>query len=110
PEISNVFELSWDKVEFTGAEVEGSSHENTWVRYAVYRVDSDGAPNTAEEMQKGSNLIAVTGDTTYTDIATPSSENEYHYFVTAVSRNSIESEASESVNVGMVVSNEETPE
>lgn len=107
-ETEYIFNLTWNEVEFTGQPVAGSTHLDTLIKYAVYRVDSATEPNAADAMMNGENLIAITGTSSFTDIAPPS-ENEYYYFVTSANRNSIESEPSEIINAGIVVSNEKTP-
>ncbi|WP_421775058.1 family 10 glycosylhydrolase [Gracilimonas sp.] len=108
-----VFELSWDKPEMDMvAKASAAGHVDTLIKYAVYRVDAGSSPNTMEEMESPYNLIAVTGETSYTDV-TPPSEESHWYFVTAVSRNNVESEPTEAAEGGIVVSNEqveETPE
>lgn len=102
-----IFNLSWDKPSNdVVAKVNSSGPIDSLIKYAIYRVDSETSPDEISEMAKASNLIAVTGETTYTDI-TPPSSNSYWYFVTAVSRNNVESDPLESVEAGIVVSNEE---
>lgn len=105
-----VFELSWDKPEMDMvAKASAAGHVDTLIKYAVYRVDAGSSPNTMEEMESPYNLIAVTGETSYTDVAPPSEESHW-YFVTAVSRNNVESEPTEAAEGGIVVSNEEVEE
>ncbi len=102
-----IFHLSWDKPEVDlQAKISASGHVDSLIKYAIYRVDTASSPNTIEEMKKSSNLIAVTGQTSYTDIAPPSEESHW-YFVTTASRNNVESEPTEPVEGGLVVSNEE---
>lgn len=110
PETEYIFNISWspssiDQITKSNA----SSHTDSLVKYAVYRVDSGTAPNEAEEMTNYYNLIEVTGDTTFTDI-TPPSENGYWYFVTAASRNNVESDPTPAEEAGIVVSTEEESE
>lgn len=110
PETEYIFNISWSPSsidQITKSNV--SSHTDTLVKYAVYRVDSGTAPNEAEEMTKYYNLIEVTGDTTFTDV-TPPSENGYWYFVTAASRNNVESDPTPAKEGGIVVSTEEESE
>ncbi|MEX0609873.1 MAG: family 10 glycosylhydrolase [Balneolaceae bacterium] len=96
------FNLSWDRPDdVVVAKANLSSHIDTLIKYAVYRVDKDVDPNEMEEIQKAENLIAVTGETSFTDI-TPPSANDYYYFVTAVTRNNIESDPSEAELGGFV--------
>ncbi len=69
-------------------------------RYAVYRVRSAFPPPTAFAVDDPNNLIAVTGETSFTDSPGMISETEpLHYFVTSVSANSIESEASNVISL-----------
>lgn len=59
--------------------------------YAVYRVQGSAAPDWLLAADDPANLVTVTGDTTWVD--TPGSSDEpYWYTVTAVSRNSVESD------------------
>jgi len=110
PETEYIFNISWSPSSIDQiAKSNASSHTDTLVKYAVYRVDSGTAPNESEEMTKYYNLIEVTGDTSFTDI-TPPSESGYWYFVTAASRNNIESDPTPAEEGGIVVSNEEEPE
>ncbi|WP_428236418.1 family 10 glycosylhydrolase [Gracilimonas sp.] len=105
-----VFELSWDKPEVDmQTKASAAGHVDTLIKYAVYRVDAGSSPNTVEEMESPYNLVAVTGETSYTDIAPPSEESHW-YFVTAVSRNNVESEPTAAAEGGIVVSNEEVEE
>lgn len=100
------FKLTWEKASINvAAKTSQAGHVDTLVKYAVYRVDSGTAPNELAEMEHAYNLIEVTGDTTYTDIVPPS-ENGYWYFVTAVSRNNVESDPTPAEEGGVVVSNE----
>jgi uncharacterized lipoprotein YddW (UPF0748 family) len=59
-------------------------------RFAVYRVRADDAPDPAAAMQQADNLLAVMGQTNYEDKPVQADE-PYHYFVTAASRNAVES-------------------
>lgn len=106
-ETEYIFNLSWDRPsdELT-AKMNASVYTDTLLKYAIYRVDSDIDPNEISEMENVANLIAVTGETSYTDIAPPS-VNSHWYFVTAVSRNNVESEPTPSKEGGFVVSGEE---
>tara|TARA_R110000868_G_scaffold410693_4_gene699801 strand:+ start:31728 stop:33719 length:1992 start_codon:yes stop_codon:yes gene_type:complete len=102
-----IFNLSWDRPSVDViTKTSSSSHVDTLLKYAIYRVDSESAPAEISEMEKVENLIAVTGQTAYTDIAPPSN-NSYWYFVTSVSRNNVESEPTESQEAGIVISNED---
>ena len=79
-------------------------------RYAVYRVRSSIEPDFATAIEDAGNLIGVTGETTWTDIPAADAE-PYHYAVTAVSANSVESLVSNVVSLeGRAVATEaETP-
>ena len=69
-------------------------------RYAVYRVRSPAPPPTAFAIDDPNNLIAVTGETSFMDSPGMIASTEpLHYFVTSVSANSIESEASNVVSL-----------
>lgn len=109
-ETEYIFNVSWsppsaDQV----SKISESGHVDSLIKYAVYRVDSGVDPDEVTEMEKYYNLVYVTGDTTYQDIAPPS-ENGYWYFVTTVSRNNIESDPTPSAEGGVVVSNDEEPQ
>ncbi|WP_020402516.1 family 10 glycosylhydrolase [Gracilimonas tropica] len=105
-EVEYKFHLSWDAPNNAPvAKRSNTGHVDSLIKYAIYRVDASQDPNEMEEMEKYYNLIEVTGETSYTDI-TPPSENGYWYFVTAVSRNNVESDPTGSVEAGVVVSNE----
>ena len=67
-------------------------------RYVVYRVRSAESPDPEEAVQDVAHVLAITGDTMITD--NPGiAEDPYHYFITAASSNSIESEVSNIVVV-----------
>lgn len=69
-------------------------------RYAVYRVRSPAPPPTAFAVDDPNNLIAVTGETSFTDRpGMLAGADPLHYFVTSVSANSIESAASNVVSL-----------
>lgn len=69
-------------------------------RYAVYRVRSPVPPPTAFAVDDPNNLIAVTGGISFTDRPEMiAGTDPLHYFVTSVSANSIESEASNVVSL-----------
>ena len=69
-------------------------------RYAVYRVRSPAPPPTAFAVDDPNNLIAVTGETSFTDRPEMlAGADPLHYFVTSVSANSIESAASNVVSL-----------
>ncbi len=97
------------------AEKDGDSVLLTWEvsgdasrRYTVYRVNSDSKPNAALAGQDTRNLIALTGETRFTD--TPNTdEGKQWYFVRSVSDNSIESEASSIVASPVATTREVVP-
>lgn len=66
-------------------------------RYAVYRVRARTSPDFTNAMQKTQNLLAVTGTPMLTDRPVRA-EHPYHYAVTAVSANAVESTPSSSVS------------
>ncbi len=105
-----IFDVSWSSASADQiSKISSTGHVDSLIKYAVYRVDSGADPDESAEMDNYYNLIEVTGDTSYTDIAPPS-ENGYWYFVTAVSRNNIESAPTPSAEGGVVVSNDEEPQ
>lgn len=78
-------------------------------RYAVYRMRSPAPPPAAFAMDDPNNLIAVTGETSFMDIpGMVAGTDPLHYFVTSVSANSIESEASNMVSLETGVTSIET--
>lgn len=99
-----IFHLSWDAPQ--SEQLSKKLNADTLVKYAVYRVDSFVNPDETEEMNKGYQLVGLTGETTFTDNAPPSRDG-YWYFVTAVSRNNVESIPTDSEEAGVVVSNED---
>jgi len=70
--------------------------EDTPGRYAVYRVTSDTKPNAVLAARDVQNLFALTGELRFTDTP-PTDKGKQWYFVQSVSRNSIESKASDIV-------------
>ena len=105
-ETEYIFNLSWDRPSGEViAKTSTSVHADTLLKYAIYRIDSDIDPDEVSEMENVENLVAVTGETSYTDIAPPS-DNSHWYFVTAVSRNNVESDPTPSVEGGLVVNRE----
>ena len=68
------------------------------VRYAVYRVRSNGQPDASTASMDPRNVLAFTGQTTLTDRPGIASD-QYHYFAQSVSRNSIESLPSNMVSL-----------
>ena len=67
-------------------------------RYAVYRVRSSDIPDPVQAATNATNLLAVTGTTSFKDRPGIAVE-AYHYFVQSVSRNSVESAPSNMVMV-----------
>lgn len=91
--------LSWNSSEY-------SAENDTLVRYAIYRVESETVPDAADIVSNPDNLIAITGLTEFVD--TPGeTERSFHYAVTAFNRNSDESDGSEIVSSGVVTSEED---
>ncbi|TVQ14398.1 MAG: T9SS C-terminal target domain-containing protein, partial [Balneolaceae bacterium] len=87
--------LEWEKPEFGRGDAEA-------VRYAIYRVPATGDVISEEDVTADATyLIAVTGETTFTDAPGVASE-DYDYYVTALSRNNVESvPAGASVNTSL---------
>jgi uncharacterized lipoprotein YddW (UPF0748 family) len=79
-------ELNWQKPEFVGAQGDGL------LRYVIYRVVSADVPNAQEVLSNPANRIAITGATTFSE-EVQESEDSYFYFVTSITRNSVESES-----------------
>ena len=78
-------------------------------RYAVYRVRSAAAPPPTFAMDDPNNLVAVTGETSFVDgHGMLAGDDPLHYFVTAVSANSIESAASNVATLDMEPTGAET--
>ena len=67
-------------------------------KYAVYRVASMNPPLPEFAKEESRNLLAITGDRSFVD-APGIASLPYHYFVTSVSRNSIESTATNIVTL-----------
>lgn len=80
---SNDFYLQWETPDFVTAS------GDTKVSYAIYRVRADDQPDPIAAMQDPANLLALTGENMYYDRITE--EGTYYYFVTAYSRNWVES-------------------
>lgn len=102
---SNKFVISWDRADSPISKL--STHVDTLQFYAIYRVDSPAAPDVNEAISNPANRIGLVGVTTFTDVAEPSSEGNYYYIVTAVTRNGVESDPSPALDAGVVVSREE---
>ena len=101
-----IFELTWDKPSLElGSKTSETGKIDSLIKYAVYRVDAASDPDEMTEMELAQNLIAITGETTYTDDVPPS-EDAYWYFVTSVTRNNVESIPTASVEAGVVTSSE----
>ncbi len=91
-QIAHEVEINWSKPTYAVA------GDDTLLRYAIYRVLADVAPDAATVTASASNLIAVTGETSFSETLEPSDDN-YYYFVTSVSRNSVESESPTAIEV-----------
>jgi hypothetical protein len=100
----NKFTLSWDRPTNQNMS-NGTAPVDSLIKYAIYRIDSATSPDALASMDLAMNLIDVTGLTTYTDIA-PVSTDKYWYFITAVTRNNVESTPTSVIEGGIVVSNE----
>jgi hypothetical protein len=87
--------LEWEKPGFGRGEPEA-------IRYAIYRVPAADEVNATEEVTGDATyLLAVTGETIFTDSPDVSVE-DYDYYVTALSRNNVESvPAGASVNTSL---------
>ncbi len=111
-EQGNKITLAWDRGDGSSApaKIKDSNPVDTLQYYVIYRVDSDAAPNPEEVISNPENRIEITGETSFTDIAEPSSEGNYYYVVTSVSRNGVESLPSDPMDAGQVVPNELQPE
>lgn len=77
--------LNWTKPEYERAGAD------TLLRYAVYRFQSIVEPDASEVTSYPANMIALTGETSFTETVEFSGDT-YYYFVTSVNRNSIENE------------------
>jgi uncharacterized lipoprotein YddW (UPF0748 family) len=76
--------VSWNPVDFVAANGDNK------IIYALYRAESASVPDPDDFIGDAANLIAITGETSFTD-PLPFASPRYHYFVTAVSRNWVES-------------------
>ncbi|MEM9664771.1 MAG: family 10 glycosylhydrolase [Bacteroidota bacterium] len=89
--------LSWQPPAVTGAEAPPRF-------YAVYRVQAAVPPSASEIVADVRNVVAITGQTIVEDTPSPADE-PYHYVVTALSPNSIESTPTAVVSIdGQAVS------
>jgi len=81
-------------------------------RFAIYRTRSAAPPDPDALVADPANMVAVTWETTFMD-QPPASAGPYHYVITSVSANSVESRPSDAVTVeGRAVATEanEVPE
>ena len=79
--------LNWEKPTY-------GTETDTLLRYAIYRVNAPEAPDAGDVIADPRNLLAVEGVTHFTD--TPeNSEDPYHYYVTSLNRNYVESRTAE---------------
>ncbi|MEM1092973.1 MAG: family 10 glycosylhydrolase [Bacteroidota bacterium] len=67
-------------------------------RFAIYRTQSATPPNPDALVADAANLVAITWETTFTD-QPPAGTGPYHYVLTSVSANSVESRPSDAVTV-----------
>jgi uncharacterized lipoprotein YddW (UPF0748 family) len=81
---SNTVTLTWDAPEFLTAS------GDTKVSYAVYRVAAFSEPDPLAAVQDPANLLALTGENSYTDSPKNTNGENYYYFVTPYSRNWVE--------------------
>lgn len=86
---SDAVTLTWDEPFATGFEA-------LTRRFAIYRVRSATPPNLEAAILNPANLLALTTATTFVD-RPPVAADPYYYFITAVSGNSVESNASNAV-------------
>lgn len=82
--MDNSVTLSWDAPDFETAS------GDTKVSYAVYRVAAFSEPDPMTAIQDPANLLALTGETTFTDSPENTEGENYYYFVTPYSRNWVE--------------------
>lgn len=82
--MDNSITLTWDAPEFETAS------GDTKVSYAVYRVAAFSEPDPLTAILEPANLLALTGETTYTDTPENTEGENYYYFVTPYSRNWVE--------------------
>lgn len=82
------YRLEWTEPDFT------TSEGDTLVRYAIYRVNRNAIAAGSNFVDEGKKLIAVTGETSFTDSPIPS-EEPYTYVITSMNRNYAESLPSE---------------
>jgi uncharacterized lipoprotein YddW (UPF0748 family) len=75
--------LSWEPVSF-------DDNGDTLVRYAVYRVIGNTAPDPEVVITDVQNLVTLTGGTSLTN-RLPATDQNVYYVVTALSRNNVES-------------------
>lgn len=85
---SNSVTLTWEASDFTTAS------GDTKVSYAIYRVKDFQMPDPTMAMEDPANLLALTGNTSYTDSPANTDGENYYYFVTPYSRNWVEGQPS----------------
>jgi hypothetical protein len=85
---SNSITLNWEASDFTTAS------GDTKVSYAIYRVKDFQMPDPTMAMEDPANLLALTGNTSYTDSPANTDGENYYYFVTPYSRNWVEGQPS----------------
>ena len=77
--------LSWDKPDYE------NDIGDALLRYVVYRVQASELPDASTVLANPANRIGITGLTSFTDEVVES-EDPFFYFVTSVTRNSVQSE------------------
>ncbi len=96
--------LSWNDQDFETAD------GDTLIRYAVYRVNALSEPDPEVVKEDGSNLLAITGKTEFSDNPPAVSRGNYYYYVSALNRNNNESSLSDPYEADAPVSSEEESE
>ncbi|MEB3209494.1 MAG: T9SS type A sorting domain-containing protein, partial [Synechococcus sp.] len=94
--------LDWEPVSF-------NDNGDTLVRYAIYRVIGNTAPDPEEVITDVQNLVTVTGGTSLTN-RLPATDQNVYYVVTTLSRNNVESLPSQPYLVSTSTSVEPEPD
>jgi uncharacterized lipoprotein YddW (UPF0748 family) len=82
--LDNSITVTWDAPDFE------TTSGDTKVSYAVYRVAAFNEPDPTTVIMDPANLLALTGETSYTDLPDNTEGENYYYFVTPYSRNWVE--------------------
>lgn len=91
--------LTWERPDY-------EAENDSLVRFAIYRMEAETAPEAEDMIADPDNLIALTGLEEFVD--TPEdSEHSYYYAVTAFNRNSDESGPTETLASGVITSTED---